>query len=288
MYISPVALELELASVDITAGKSIDLNSAFLSRLRLSDGKYITVTPTWILNFSSQGSLNNGLYTPAITQTYDRIYAFYTYNGLTKSTFIDVSIQKDDTLLYISPDSINLNADETYDLRTVQAILEYMDGEQISVIPSWRILQGGGTIVNQIYTAPHTLAGEIILEAYHANISPTSYAKLHINKVEVSNAMNITSDNFTYSTAITPYVGKKFDISLAISKEGVHNAKEFKMIIFDATHYEIVESVSVGSGSTSVAVTPSVSDNLLKVNVLNKNGGKMIVTISNLTSAVAA
>lgn len=288
MYISPVALELELASVDITAGKSIDLNSAFLSRLRLSDGKYITVTPTWILNFSSQGSLNNGLYTPAITQTYDRIYAFYTYNGLTKSTFIDVSIQKDDTLLYISPDSINLNADEAYDLRTVQAILEYTHGEQISIIPSWRILQGGGTIVNQVYTAPHTLAGEIILEAYHANISPTAYAKLHINKVEVSNAMNITSDNFTYSIAITPYIGKKFDISIAVSKEGVHNTKEFKMIVFSATQYEIVESVSVSSGTTSVSVTPSVGDNMLKINVLNKNGGKMIVTISNLTSAVAA
>lgn len=285
-YSAPVALQMDTSAITMTANKSINLK-IMGTKMLLSNGKYLeSLVPQWLLNFGCQGVLSNGIYTAPTSATTEQLIAYYTLNGLTKRAVLTIAVENDGTSINLSPNKISVPAGTTYDLKTIKATIEYVDGMQMAITPSWRILSGGGTILNGVYTAPQG-AAETVLEAYHASVSETSNARLYINKTEESNAMNITSNDFTYSTDIYPFVGKKFDLSVAVSNGSVKCSKEFKMIIFDTSNFEISEIASAFVGS-SITITPSVTATTLTINVVGQNGGKMNVTINNLVSAIAA
>jgi hypothetical protein len=286
LYKAPVELQIDNNTIFMTANKSLNLK-VMGAKMLLSDGKYLDpITPQWLLDYSSLGTLVGDVYTAPNSSGIERIVGYYTLNGLTKMTTLTITVDRDGTVISLSPSSIQVAAGETYDLKTIAATIEYVEGLQSSIVPTWTIASGGGTIVDGVYTAP-VGAEETHITASHPNLPTISNATLYINRTEASNAMNITSNDFTYTTDIGSFLGRKFDLSVAVTNGTTKCIKEFKMVIFDTTNYELTEVVSANVTS-SVTITPSIDADHLKVNVVDQNGGKMTVTISNIVSAVAA
>ena len=285
LYVAPVELQIDDNTINMTANKSLNLK-VMGAKMLLSNGKYLDpITPTWLLDYSSTGTLVGDAYTAPNTTGIERLVAHYTLNGLNKRTTLTITVERDGTTITLSPASIHVAAGETYDLRTIQATIEYVDGLQSSIVPTWTITSGGGTIVNGIYTAPAG-APETVITASHPNLPASSNAILYVNKTEASNAMNITSNDFTYTTDIGSFLGRKFDLSVAVTNGTTKCIKEFKMVIFDATNYEVTEIVS-SNVTSNVTITPSIDADYLRINIQGQNGGKVIVTIHNIVSAIA-
>ncbi|EKD55866.1 MAG: hypothetical protein ACD_59C00014G0003 [uncultured bacterium] len=186
--ITDITIEMEqpkLTKIEIEKTQDqIGMNQKYdLSKLSVTayydNNQSKTIIPKWLVD---KGTLENLIYSP-LQQIYTAtLTATYTESGINKITYLTLNIINDNVkslgqLSLSKTAETVLTSSLTYNLAQVNATAYYSDGSIKSIIPTWTLAQGNGTISGTTYTLP-TSAGTSTLVASYTESNATKTAEL--------------------------------------------------------------------------------------------------------------